>query len=253
MRQIPTRFNMTARDSMLWKSNKLKHAQDYLLPIPIYGLNQTLVPRQFRSVLNYRLGIPLFRENSRCSVCKRDMDIFGDHALHFCASEVGMKFRHDLVRDVLVDICFRASVSARKEVVLGLRSYGNNTLLSADLLVYNWENEKDTCLDVTGVSPFTSDFHTFIPGQAIAKAVLRKRNKYLAVCETHGYGFGVLALTILGELGDDMIAFVKRLKNCIANNNANCDTGYFLFHRVGMVIQKGVGAQLVARLPSNPV
>lgn len=251
-KQLPTNFNLTARDSMLWQSNSLKHAQDYLLAVPISGLNQTLSPRQFRCILSYRLGIPLFAEGSRCTSCNREMDIYGDHALH-CASEVGLKFRHDLVRDVFVDICFRAEVSARKEASLGFSSNGNNTLLPADLLVYNWDNGKDTCLDVTGVSPFTKDVRSFVPGQAITKAVLRKCNKYVATCESHGYGFGVLAFTTLGELGDDTVTFLKRLKNCLANNDADCGASRFLFHRVGVAIQKGVGAQLVARLSTNHV
>ncbi|XP_026417118.1 uncharacterized protein LOC113312589 [Papaver somniferum] len=113
-KQLPTNFNMSTRDCMLWQSNILKHAQDYLLAIPISGLNQTLGPTQFRCILSYRLGIPLFPKDSRCTSCNREMDIYGDHALH-CASEVGNKFRHDLVRDIFVDICFRAGISARKE------------------------------------------------------------------------------------------------------------------------------------------
>lgn len=43
------------------------------------------------------------------------MDAFGDHALYY-ASDVGLKFRHDLVQDVLADIYFISGVAARKEV-----------------------------------------------------------------------------------------------------------------------------------------
>lgn len=109
---------MFARDSILWQSNRIKHAQDYLLAIPISGLNQCLGPRQFKAVVCYRLGIPLFVEGGFCSSCSRPMDIFGDHALH-CAKDVGIKFRHDLVRDVVADICYKAGVPVRKEVDLG--------------------------------------------------------------------------------------------------------------------------------------
>ncbi|XP_026414566.1 uncharacterized protein LOC113310188 [Papaver somniferum] len=216
-KQLPTVFQMSVRDNVLWQCNQMKHAQDYLLAIPISGLNQTLGPRKFRSVLCYRLGIPIFAEESRCTSCKREMDIYGDHALH-CASEVGIKFRHNLVRDVFVDICFRVGVVDRKEASLGF-TFGGNTLLPADLSVYNWESGNDTCFDVAGVSPFTSDLRYFAPGQAISKAVLRKRNKYLATCETHGYNFGILAFTTLGELGEDTVDFLKKLKNCFANND----------------------------------
>lgn len=63
-KDMPSLFNMSRRDSVLWQCNKTKHAQDYLLAIPIDGLGQKLGPRQFCAVLSYRLGIPLFAENS---------------------------------------------------------------------------------------------------------------------------------------------------------------------------------------------
>lgn len=47
------------------------------------------------------------------------------------------------------------------------------------------------------------------------------------------------------------ICFFKRLKNCLINNDAGSGSGSFIFHRLGVVIQKGVGAQLVARLPTK--
>lgn len=107
-------FQMSIRDNVLWHCNQVKHAQDYLLVIPISGINQTLRPRQFMSVLCYRLRIPFFAEDSHYTSCHREMDIYEDHALH-CASEVELKFRHDLVRDIFVDTCFRAGVAASKE------------------------------------------------------------------------------------------------------------------------------------------
>ncbi|XP_026453069.1 uncharacterized protein LOC113353787 [Papaver somniferum] len=135
----------------------------------------------------------------------------------------------------------RAGISARKEASLGLSIGSNTTLLPVDLLVYNWTNVKDTCFDITGVSPFTSDIRYFSPDQAIAKVFLRKHNKYLATCEAHGYELGILAFTTLGELGEDTTIFLKRLKYILAKNDAS-GTGNFLFHRVGIAIQKSVGA-----------
>lgn len=64
------------------------------------------------------------------------------------------------------------------------------------------------CLDVTGVSSFTGGgVHTFTSGLSIKNDVTRKNAKYLEKCTSHGYGFGTLAFTILGELGDDTIDF----------------------------------------------
>lgn len=133
---IPTTFSMTERDSILWQCNRKDHAQDYLKVVPIQGLNQTAGPHQFRSVLQYRLGIPLFDDDSLYSCCKRIMDRFGDHAIH-CVSEVGLKYRHDMVRDLFFELCYKAGVAARKEASIGLTSDMSTPLKPADIMVYN--------------------------------------------------------------------------------------------------------------------
>lgn len=135
-KKIPTSFSLSEREYTLWQFNRTEHAMDFLKDIPIPGLNQAVGPRKFISVLQYRLGIPFFEEGSLCSCCQRPMDIYGDHAIH-CAGEVRLKFRHNLVKDVLADICYKAGVVVRKEVSLGFLSDNNKGLRSADIMVYN--------------------------------------------------------------------------------------------------------------------
>lgn len=79
---VPINFTMTQCDLSLWHKNRLPHAMDFLKAIPIQVLNQAIGPRQLRSVLMYRFGIPLFSDGSACSCCNRAMDVFGDHAIH---------------------------------------------------------------------------------------------------------------------------------------------------------------------------
>ena len=76
------------------------------------------------------------------------MDIWGDHVVH-CFSEIGAKFRRNLVRDMLVDICCKAGISVRKEAPMGFCSEVGKNLRPADLLLFNWLNGKDACVDVT--------------------------------------------------------------------------------------------------------
>lgn len=54
-----------------------------------------------------------------------------------------------------------------------------------------------------------------------------------------------MAFTILGELGDDFIVFLKRLTNFLVSYDANSKLGSSLFQRVGLAIQKGVGHNLL--------
>lgn len=49
------------------------------------------------------------------------MEQWGDHAVHY-SSEVRVKFRHNLVRDILVDICSKVEIMVRKEAHVGFLS-----------------------------------------------------------------------------------------------------------------------------------
>ncbi|GJX69039.1 hypothetical protein Tco_0304766 [Tanacetum coccineum] len=49
---------------------------------------------------------------------------------------IGIKHRHNAVRDTLVDICFRSGISAGKEVDIGLSGDGDKALRPADIFFY---------------------------------------------------------------------------------------------------------------------
>ncbi|KAJ0828657.1 hypothetical protein HanRHA438_Chr17g0839651 [Helianthus annuus] len=46
------------------------------------------------------------------------------------------------------------------------------------------------------------------------------------------------------------VRFLKRVQQVVSNNTAHVKGQDFVFSRVGFAIQKGVAAQLVARLPA---
>nr|GEX77983.1 hypothetical protein [Tanacetum cinerariifolium] len=113
------------------------HAQDFLFTIIIDGLGQRTNHHQFRSVLCYRLAVPKFSEGSLCSSCNEHwMDQRGDHAVH-CSSEVGVKFRPNLVRDILIDICSKVGIMVCKEAPMGFLSDDRKDLRPVDLLLFN--------------------------------------------------------------------------------------------------------------------
>ncbi|GKC64859.1 hypothetical protein Tco_1097457 [Tanacetum coccineum] len=63
-------------------------------------------------------------------------DIYGDHAVS-CAGIVGIKHRHNVVRDTLVDICYRSGISSGKEVNIVLSGGTLINSTSADVLLYS--------------------------------------------------------------------------------------------------------------------
>ncbi|GKB00469.1 hypothetical protein Tco_0828462 [Tanacetum coccineum] len=185
---------------------------------------ETMNGRTYRCVLCYRLGVPLFSIPKSCSACSRVFawDIYGDHVVS-CAGIVGIKHRHNIMRDTLVDICFWSRISAGKEVDIGL-----------------------------GLSPLTqTGIIDFVPGHAVIEAAQRKRIKYEDKCADIGYGFLPFSISSFGELEKDAVTLLKRIQKFSVTQNIRTRTAIHIFSRISFAIAKGVGAQIVSRLPTN--
>ncbi|GKB06715.1 hypothetical protein Tco_0834948 [Tanacetum coccineum] len=103
--------------------------------------------------------------------------LYGDNVVS-CAGIIGIKHRHNFVRDTLVDICFRSWILARKEVDVGLGGGCDKPLRPADMLLYSWDERLDVCVDLTGSSPLTqTGMVDFVPGHVVIDAAHRKRVK----------------------------------------------------------------------------
>nr|GEU58468.1 hypothetical protein [Tanacetum cinerariifolium] len=89
----------------LWKSQMKDHTSDWLRVVSILGLGQTI---------------------------KRD--IYGDHVVSR-AGIVGIKHRHNIVHDTLVNIFFRSGISAGKEVDIRLSGGRDKPLRPVDMLL----------------------------------------------------------------------------------------------------------------------
>ncbi|GJZ48170.1 reverse transcriptase domain-containing protein [Tanacetum coccineum] len=245
-------YSLSPRQMALWQSQKEDHTSDWLRVVPISGLGQTMNGKTYRSVLCYRLGVPLFSVSKPCSACSRVFieDIYGDHAIS-CAGIIGIKHRHNMVRDTLVDICFRSGISAGKEVDIGLDG-GDKKLRPADMLLYSWDGGLDVCVDLTGSSPLTqTGMSDFAPGRAVTDAAQRKRGKYMTKCADIGYGFLPFSFSSFGELEKDAVTLLKRVRNISMAQDIGARAASHIFNRIGFSIAKGVGAQIVSRLPSN--
>ncbi len=247
-------FSMTQRQKAVFKCLQAPHAQDFLLAMPIDGLGQHMSPVEYRSILKYRLLIPLFPSDEVCPVCRKAcLDSFGEHALH-CRELPGFKYRHDLVRDILADICRRAGISVKKEAPVNFLTdplEGRSSLRPADVLIFGWIGGKHACVDLTGVSPlagFTGG--EFTVGQAALKAAAGKVAKHEKACLDNQHVFLPFAFDIFGFLAPDAIQLLHRIQHVMDGNVSSSKSESVVFRRIGFAIQKGVAAQLVARLPS---
>ncbi|GKE22882.1 hypothetical protein Tco_1434394, partial [Tanacetum coccineum] len=168
----------------------------------------------YGSTFDDALSVPLFSVTKPCSACSRVFmgDIYRDHAVS-CAGIVGIKHRHNAVRDTLVDICYRSGISSGKEVDIGLGGERDKSLRPADVLLYSWDGGRDVCVDLIGSSPLTqTGMADFTPGRVVLEAAQHKRAKYKAKCADIGYGFLHFSFSFFGEHEKDAVALLKRIR-----------------------------------------
>ncbi|GJY70964.1 hypothetical protein Tco_0474667 [Tanacetum coccineum] len=224
------------------------HTSDWLRTFPISGLGQNLNGKTYRCVLCYRLGIPLFSVLKPCLACSRVFagDIYGDHFV-LSAGIIGIKHRHNIVRDTLVDICYRSGISIGKEVDIGLDGGRDKPLRLVDMLLYSWDEGLDVCVDLTGSSPLTqTGMVDFVPGRVVIDVAQRKRGKYMDKCAAIGYGFLLFSFSSLGELEPDAVILLKRIQKFSMTQDIGARAAINIFNRTGFSIAKGVGAQIVS-------
>ncbi|GJV37636.1 putative reverse transcriptase domain-containing protein [Tanacetum coccineum] len=118
-------------------------------------------------------------------------DIYEDHDVS-CTGIVGIKHRHNIVRDTLVDIYFRSGISAGKEVDIGLGGGRDKPLCPTDMLLYSWGGGLDVCMDLTGSTPLTqTGMIDFAPRRAVIDVA------------QHGGGNGLTKTSLIIHLRDD--------------------------------------------------
>nr|GEX00870.1 hypothetical protein [Tanacetum cinerariifolium] len=91
----------------------------------------------------------------------------------------------------------------------------------------------------------------FVPGRAVIDVAQRKRGKYMAKCAAIGYEFLPFSFSSLGELEADAVTLLKRIRKFSMAQDIGARAAVHIFNRIGFAIAKGVGAQIVSRLPST--
>ena len=91
----------------------------------------------------------------------------------------------------------------------------------------------------------------FIAGHAASKAESCKISKHEKACLENQHVFIPLAFDTFGFLATGAVNFLTRVQRAIHSNVSTPRGQNFVFSRLGFAIQKGVAAQLVARLPAT--
>nr|GEZ29478.1 putative reverse transcriptase domain-containing protein [Tanacetum cinerariifolium] len=187
-------------------------------------------PVEYRTILKYRLMIPLFSVDAICPVCRKScLNSFGEHA--------------------------RVGIFAKKEAPVNFLndpSDGRSTLRQTDILVFGWVGGKHACVDLTGVSPLVElNSQGFIMSQATLKAASCKVTKHKKTCIENQHVFIPFAFDTFGFFAPDAVELLNRVKWGMNSNVMTSRSTNMVFHRINFAIQKGLAAQLVARFPST--
>ncbi|GJY56579.1 hypothetical protein Tco_0455694 [Tanacetum coccineum] len=182
-----------------------------ILPFAFWGLG--VYSATSGNTFDDALCIPLLSVSKPFSACSKVFmgDIYGDHAVSD-VSIIGIKHRHNVVCDTLVDICFWSGILVGKEVDIGLGGGCDKPLRPANMLLYSCDEGLYVCVDLTGSSPLTqSRMVDFVPGRAVIDATHPKRVKYKAKCANIRYGFLPFSFSLLGELEKDAVTLLKQI------------------------------------------
>nr|GEZ34979.1 hypothetical protein [Tanacetum cinerariifolium]GEZ37627.1 hypothetical protein [Tanacetum cinerariifolium] len=182
------------------------------------------------------------------------LDPFGEHAVH-CKELSRFKYRQDMIRDVLFDICGHGGISAKKEAHVNFLtdpSDGRSTLRPADVLVFGWVGGKHACVDLVGVSSLVGlSSRGFTAGQAALKAASGKMTKHEKACIENKHVFIPFAFDTFGFLAPEAVELLSRVQRVMHINVMTHTSTDVIFKRIGFAIQKGLAAQLVASLHST--
>ncbi|GKC03514.1 putative reverse transcriptase domain-containing protein, partial [Tanacetum coccineum] len=177
-----------------------------------------------------------------------------EHAVHYKELS-GFKYRHDMVRDVLFDICTHAGISAKKEAPVNFLtdlSDGRSTLRLANVLVFGWVGGKHACVDLTRVFPLVGLSNRGLTvGQAALKAASCKVTKHEKTCIENQHVFIPLAFDTFGFLAPEAVELLNRVQWVMNSNVMMPRSTNVVFHRISFAIPKELAAQFIARLPST--
>ena len=90
-------------------------------------------------------------------------------------------------------------------------------------------------------------------GQATLKAASGKVAKHEKACTDNQHTFIPFAFDTFGFLAPEAVELLKRVQRVMHSNVMSPRSMDVVFKRIGFAIQKGLAAQLVARLPSTSV
>ena len=185
------------RSRALALSCSIPHAGDWLNAIPSRALGLHFLDREYCVCLQYWLGLPIFSESSRCSICHVSADRYGDHHVG-CGSNGDRIFRHDSIRDAVFSAAQSAALAPRKEFPSLIPGHQNRP---ADVFLPHWDRGLPAALDISVISTLqqrTVHGAAETQGYELSVCEERKMATHASSCRAVGVSFIPLAIVSWG-------------------------------------------------------
>ena len=189
------------RSKALALSTAISHAGDWLTVVPSRSLGLHLLDREFRTCLQYWLGIPMLEKGIRCPVCQSLADLYGDQQVG-CGGNGDRIHQHNSLRDALYSAAQSAALAPRKEVPALIPGTSSQP---ADVFLLIWKRGQPAALDVTVISTLqnlTVAGAASTQGHALSVARERKMALHSPACHSVGVSFFPLVVESLGGWSD---------------------------------------------------
>ena len=196
----------------------------WLSSVPDYS--NRLTSAELQTAVRLRLGADIYEDESTCDFCggKKAVHRKGLHSL-VCKGGGDRISRHNVLRDLLVNLCSEASFSLEPVVVEKKWLIAGSKARPADLFIPAWIGGKGLAIDVTVTSPLQSSYSSsYKPGLAAANAADKKVLKYNAVSESSGFELLPFAVESFGILDTRATHFLSTLTTRLSTRRGQSKT-----------------------------
>ena len=241
------------REAARWASLSLPQAGAWLNCPPLPALGLHLRGPEFVVACKFRLGMNIYDSAGSCPACGRYSDVLGDHGM-VCGTGGERIARHNALRDALHDTAAAAGLAPQKE---GRALLPGNDRRPADILLPGWAGGRDAALDVTVVHPLqdaTRARAAAEPGYALSYAYNNKMRVTADLCDQQGIAFIPVVAESMGGWHRVALEQLKKLGSALARHTGQeeGETVSHLMTRASVLLQKGLSALLLNRIPGHP-
>lgn len=226
-----------------YQSNKSIWAGSWLSTMPIEGLGLEMTSTQMEIALKMKFGIPVFRENHQCKICKDHSDKYGGHALK-CNKMNDYNKRHNKVRDVILKLGREANLTIEKEekdLIMG------TAMRPGDVIIHDMINNKPLCIDVSIVNVYQTDKSIEDCLESAARAKIDKNKE---VCQANNLEFLPFIMSSSGMFHNEAINISKRIAEKWARHR-EIELSKAIFQisqRIGFSLQQQIANNIIIRM-----